>query len=71
MSHSDAKGTQLAALVHEFAVEHMNACLKSNCTEKMFQNKAALDRGKAVEKLYSGDSRKYDACLKVQGGYHA
>ena len=37
----------------------------------LLHNKELLDRGRAVEKRHSGDRRKYDACLRVQGGYHA
>ena len=58
-------------MVSVLAEEHQEACYGSNCFVKMLlQNKERLDRGRDVEKNYSGDRRTYDDSLTVEGDYY-
>ena len=58
-------------MVSVLAEEHQEASDGSNCLIIMLpQNKERIDRGRDVEKKYSGDRRKYDDSLKVAGEYY-
>ena len=58
------------SMVSVLAQEHQEACYNSNCFVKMLLQKERLDRGRDVEKKHSGDRRKYDASLAVEGDYY-
>ena len=67
----EEQAIQIAPMVSVLAEEHQEACYRSNCFPKMLlQSKERLDRGRDVEKKYSGDRRKYDDSLTVAGDYY-
>ena len=61
---------QVAGLVHEIAVEYVDAIVVSKNTRNKFVDRAAMDRGINLERRYSGSNRKMDIHLKVEGDYY-